>query len=51
MTYFKLRQIHHVLVTDGTALLIVPHIGDVVGQVIQVYLCGKKVILVLLFIL
>lgn len=42
MTHFKLRQIHHVLVTDGTALLIVPHIGDVVGQVIEVYLWERK---------
>lgn len=38
MTYFKLGQIHHVMVTDGTASLIVPRIGDVVGQEIQVYL-------------
>lgn len=40
--YFDLRQVHNIVVTVLAAMFIVPYIGDIVGQVVQVHLWGKN---------
>lgn len=40
-TYGELRQIQHVLVTDGTALFVGPDIWDIISQVVQINLRKK----------
>lgn len=37
-TYFQLRQIHNVNITVATAVFVVPGVGDIVGQIVQINL-------------
>lgn len=41
-THFELGQVQNVLVTVAAAVLVVPSVGDVVAQVVQVHLDGRE---------